>query len=138
MISSMRGPMLVDTPEASVKKPAAPFTMMAIETKKPSTTTTSAATPAQWSGRGVRVSMVRFTPSIMIIRKMAMASGVRMSRSQYSAAPAATAAISTRALRATVEVGRAIGAFMPLLSRPRSGASIDVRCWRPPRRCARA
>ncbi|MOA58472.1 hypothetical protein D3C78_1828800 [compost metagenome] len=79
---SRRGPMLAETPEASVKKPAAPSTMIQIDSRKPRTTTIRAAVPAKRDGTGVRCSMDRFTPSIMIIRKMAMASGVRMSRSQ--------------------------------------------------------
>ncbi|VTO19987.1 hypothetical protein [Brevundimonas vancanneytii] len=82
LIWSMRGPMLPATPEASVKKPAAPSTMIQIEARKPSTTTIRAAAPAKRDGIGVRRSMARFTPSIMIIRKTAMARGVRMSLSQ--------------------------------------------------------
>ncbi|MNE66974.1 hypothetical protein D3C80_1625570 [compost metagenome] len=82
MMWSRRGPMLAETPEASVKKPAAPSTMIQIDSRKPRTTTIRAAVPAKRDGTGVRCSMDRFTPSIMIIRKMAMARGVRMSRSQ--------------------------------------------------------
>ena len=78
----MRGPMFWDTPDASPKKPAAPFTMMAMEAKKASTTSVRAAIPAMRLFNGVRASTDRFTPSIMIKRKMAIASGVRMSRSQ--------------------------------------------------------
>ena len=40
------------------------------------------AAPARCGGTGVRSSMNRFTPSMAISRKMAMASGVRMSLSQ--------------------------------------------------------
>ena len=78
----MRGPMREVTPVAWSKKPAAPLTMMAMEARKPRITTNRAAAPAQCDGTGVRDSMNRFTPSIMISRKMAMASGVRMSLSQ--------------------------------------------------------
>lgn len=82
MIWSIRGPILAVTPEASLKKPAAPSTMMAIEAKKPTTTTIRAATPAQRLGTGVRSAISRWIPPIMISRNMAMASGVRMSASQ--------------------------------------------------------
>ena len=120
----MRGPRRVDTPSASLKKFRAPLVMMAMEAKKPSTTSSRAATPAQRPGTGVRVSIPRFSPSIMIIRKMAMARGVNMPLSQYRAAPPATTAINTRALRDTVEEGRLIGAFMAISSRSGPPASI--------------
>ena len=108
--------MLLATPDACPKKPAAPLMMMAIDPAKISTTTIREAIPAQRRGRGVFSSMVRFTPSMTISRKMAMARGVRMSASQTRAAALTTTAISTRALRATTGLGTAVGDFMLRLS----------------------
>ena len=118
--------MLAETPDASPKKPAAPFTMMAMEAKKASTTSVRAAIPAHRWLSGVRASTDRFTPSIMINRNMAMARGVSMSRNQYSAAPAATVAIRATAFRDTVEEGTATGLFIPALSNRAAAASIAV------------